>query len=143
MPTYTVTCTHPKTAEDYPVDVTAANPREAIATLNAGGHITGAINLRDATPAGFTEASAPADATLVELRAINSNLLALRADGVALRQARAVRAPIGTIATAILIAFACWTLLGFFTFVGYLGWVNSRPKIYDKPVAPPAARPGR
>ena len=136
MPTYTVTCTHATSAADYPVDVTAPSPREALAKLQAAGHIVGEIRLSNTSPAGWPEPSSPVDATLVELRAINANLLALRADGAALRQARAVRAPIGTVATAVLIAFACWTFVCAACFFGILVWSKGRPTIYD----PPAVR---
>ena len=131
MPTYTVTCTNATSAADYPVDVTAPSPREALAKLQAAGHITGEIRLSNTSPAGWSEPSSPVDATLIELRAINANLLALRADAAAIRSAGAIRAPIGTIGSAVVWGLVLWSVLSAIFYTSYRLYIqHSTPAIY-------------
>ena len=125
MPTYIIQCADRKTAKPYNIRITAESPQAATDEAVAQGHMVGGkpiLEHADAPPPISADAEAARHEELErDLRRVTGEVIALRQDLASLRQVGIIRAPVGTIATGIVVGLIAWSILLFLFWLALAG----------------------
>jgi hypothetical protein len=115
MPIYSVHCVHPETGAGSVRTVDAVDEDDAREQFAAEGLLTSNVRLVSASPAAAVNTVGIERA----LAAMGSDLAQLTLSVQRIQRSRLVRAPIGTIATAIIVAVLVWMALAFLFFITF------------------------